>query len=682
MELFLKNLTLIGAACALSSGLSFAATQEPDNTDSIEKISVVGAASNLVITAEDLEQLQANDLADIFRTTPSVAVGGSVGVAQKIYIRGLEDSYLNITVDGAQQTSTLFHHIGRVTLDPDLLKQIDVQAGAGEATSGPGAIGGSISFKTKDAQDLLSDTEKFGGRAKASYFSNNGTRLSASVYGKLSDDWGLLGYYSSVNRDNMENGDGDDILGSAADQDLLFLKGSGTIGEHHYLSLSVEQRDEEGEFSARPNWVVLEGAALYPSEAERETYVANYAFNYDEFINLETTFYQTNSSFSGGRFAWLADIDTFGLDIRNTSELANHKFVYGVDYRSDEVESGPNGEPVENREEGTVLGIYGQGHSDITSDLLVSYGVRFDKYTFDQSILLEEYYGSAVTAEEVSLDDNEVSFNLGALYTLSNEWTLGLGYAQAARGKEIGDGFTIDGVLWKGLPVVSEDLAPETVANIEASVEYSDDNLNAKFTVFNSTIDDVISADFNDDAIYSNIGELDTTGFEFDVAYQVGDLDLLFGYSSVSTELAPRDDLYSNATYSSIDINGYEFDGLGNSRGDTWLLGADYNVTDDLIIGASINHVNSLSIDTLHGALEAGWTDAIYRLTKPAYTTVDAYLDFDVAPNFKVNLAVTNLLNEQYIDHSSVADYSEVFGSVVGPDEAGRDIRVSVTFDF
>lgn len=682
MELFLKNLTLIGAACALSSGLSFAATQEPDNTDSIEKISVVGAASNLVITAEDLEQLQANDLADIFRTTPSVAVGGSVGVAQKIYIRGLEDSYLNITVDGAQQTSTLFHHIGRVTLDPDLLKQIDVQAGAGEATSGPGAIGGSISFKTKDAQDLLSDEEKFGGRAKASYFSNNGTRLSASVYGKLSDDWGLLGYYSSVNRDNMENGDGDDILGSAADQDLLFLKGSGTIGEHHYLSLSIEQRDEEGEFSARPNWVVLEGAALYPSEAERETYVANYAFNYDEFINLETTFYQTNSSFSGGRFAWLADIDTFGLDIRNTSELANHKFVYGIDYRSDEVESGPNGEPVENREEGTVLGIYGQGHSDITSDLLVSYGVRFDKYTFDQSILLEEYYGSAVTAEEVSLDDNEVSFNLGALYTLSNEWTLGLGYAQAARGKEIGDGFTIDGVLWKGLPVVSEDLAPETVANIEASVEYSDDNLNAKFTVFNSTIDDVISADFNDDAIYSNIGELDTTGFEFDVAYQVGDLDLLFGYSSVSTELAPRDDLYSNATYSSIDINGYEFDGLGNSRGDTWLLGADYNVTDDLIIGASINHVNSLSIDTLHGALEAGWTDAIYRLTKPAYTTVDAYLDFDVAPNFKVNLAVTNLLNEQYIDHSSVADYSEVFGSVVGPDEAGRDIRVSVTFDF
>ena len=46
------------------------------------------------------------------------------------------------------------------------------------------------------------------------------------------------------------------------------------------------------------------------------------------------------------------------------------------------------------------------------------------------------------------------------------------------------------------------------------------------------------------------------------------------------------------------------------------------------------------------------------------------------------NLAVTNLFDEAYIDHSSVGDYSEVFASVIGPKEAGRDIRVSVSYDF
>lgn len=146
----MKKLAFIGAVCTLSSALSQAETQAVEDNTLVEKITVVGAATNLSITAEDIEQFQANDLAGIFRSSPSVSVGGSVGVAQKIYVRGLEDAYLNVTVDGAQQTSTLFHHIGRVTVDPDLLQQIDVQAGAGEATSGPGAIGGSIRFKTKD----------------------------------------------------------------------------------------------------------------------------------------------------------------------------------------------------------------------------------------------------------------------------------------------------------------------------------------------------------------------------------------------------------------------------------------------------------------------------------------------------------------------------------------------------
>ncbi|WP_158000892.1 TonB-dependent receptor plug domain-containing protein, partial [Pseudoalteromonas sp. TAE56] len=210
----MKKLALMSAICASFSSPIYA-QELAKNTASVEKISVVGSATNLSITAEEIEQYQASDLADIFRHSPSVSVGGSVGVAQKIYIRGVEDSLLNITVDGAQQTSTLFHHIGRVTIDPDLLQQIDVQAGAGEATSGPGAIGGSIRFKTKDAQDLLNQGEQFGGRVKASYFSNDGTRLSTSVYGKLSDTWGVLGYFNTVDRENMEDGDGDTIYGTA-----------------------------------------------------------------------------------------------------------------------------------------------------------------------------------------------------------------------------------------------------------------------------------------------------------------------------------------------------------------------------------------------------------------------------------------------------------------------------------
>ncbi len=681
----MKKLVLASAVCTLSSPVVFAQSLENQNeeTKSIERVAVVGAATNLSITAEDIEQFQANDLADVFRESPSVSVGGSVGVAQKIFIRGLEDAYLNVTVDGAQQTSTLFHHIGRVTLDPDLFKQIDVQAGAGEATSGPGAIGGSIRFKTKDAQDLLRGDEQFGGRVKASYFSNEGTRYSGSLYGKLSDSWGLLGYYSTVDRDNFEDGDGNEVLGTAADQDLMFLKASGYITDNQYLSISAEQRDEEGEFSARPNWVVLEGAPLYPSEAERDTYVANYRFDHSALVFLEATAYQTSSSFRGGRFDFLSDIDTYGFDIRNTTDISNHVFTYGIDYRKDEVESGPGVGPVQNAEEGSVMGIYAQAHSNITPELLLSYGVRYDDFDFQQQILIDDYYGTPVTDEPSGLDDNELSFNVGLEYQLTEAWTLGLGYAEAARGKQIGDGFTLDEYLYDGedVPVVASDVVPETVTNIEASIEYSANNLNARLSAYESTIDDVLFSGYQGNSVFNNIGDLESSGVEFNLAYRWDSVDVYFGFSSVDVELMPREGLYS-VPYNSIDINGYEFVGLGNSRGDTWVLGADYTVTADISVGFNITMVDDINIDTLHQALENGWTDSLYSLNKADYTLVDIYGEWEVTNDLRLNLAVTNLFDEAYIDHSSVGDYSEVFPSVIGPQEAGRDIRLSVTYDF
>ena len=558
-----------------------------------------------------------------------------------------------------------------------------MQAGAGEATSGPGAIGGSIRFKTKDAQDLLRGDEQFGGRVKASYFSNEGTRYSGSLYGKLSDSWGLLGYYSTVDRDNFEDGDGNEVLGTAADQDLMFLKASGYIADNQYLSISAEQRDEEGELSARPNWVVLEGAPLYPSEAKRDTYVANYRFDHSALVFLEATAYQTSSSFRGGRFDFLSDIDTYGFDIRNTTDISNHVFTYGIDYRKDEVESGPGVGPVQNAEEGSVMGIYAQAHSNITPELLLSYGVRYDDFDFQQQILIDDYYGTPVTDEPSGLDDNELSFNVGLEYQLTEAWTLGLGYAEAARGKQIGDGFTLDEYLYDGedVPVVASDVVPETVTNIEASIEYSANNLNARLSAYESTIDDVLFSGYQGNSVFNNIGDLESSGVEFNLAYRWDSVDVYFGFSSVDVELMPREGLYS-VPYNSIDINGYEFVGLGNSRGDTWVLGADYTVTADISVGFNITMVDDINIDTLHQALENGWTDSLYSLNKADYTLVDIYGEWEVTNDLRLNLAVTNLFDEAYIDHSSVGDYSEVFPSVIGPQEAGRDIRLSVTYDF
>ncbi|MAK44889.1 MAG: TonB-dependent receptor [Spongiibacter sp.] len=664
--------TLIVAASGLSTAAFAEEEPETQQETTIETVAVVGQATNALITADQIQSYQAQDLVDVFRHTPSVSVGGSLGIAQKIYIRGLEDNFVNVTVDGAPQTSTLFHHIGRVTIDPDLLKQVEVQAGAGEATSGAGSIGGAIRFKTKNVDDLLAPGDAFGGKVKASHFTNDGDQYSISLYGRLAENWGFLAYYNDTNRENFEDGNGDEVLGTASDQSLGFLKVNGRISDNQSLSLSYENRNEEADFSARPNWHVQPGETLYASEAERETYVANYALHQGNLLSVEATLYDTSSSFSGGRFDWFTEISSTGFDVRNTSQLGDHRLVYGVDYRDDQVDSG---DPLNAREEGNVLGIYAQAHSQLTNQLLLSYGVRYDDYEFEQKVLPGD------AGEPSKFDDSDISLNAGLSYELTEHWVLGVGYAEAYRGKEVGDGFTIEkpsvGVA------VDNDLKGETVSNIEASAEYSDENLNVKLAIFESKIDDVIFNQLYSGNLYDNAGTVETSGFELDMAYRWGNFNIFAGYSDVDSEFDPKAGYYTQ-DFSSIKLSAYEFRHLGNSRGDTWNFGVDYTPRPDLKTGINIVHVEELKMDTLYQDVNEGWVPELYQLSKDSYTTVDIFAEWQATQALSLNVAVINLLDKHYRDHSSVGDYTAIPGYelVAGPWEAGRDIRLSVSYSF
>ena len=72
------------------------------------------------VDAEQLQHYQAADLQDVFESSPEVSVGGGPGVAQKLYLRGLEDTLLNVTIDGANQPGQTFHHTGRIGIEPEL----------------------------------------------------------------------------------------------------------------------------------------------------------------------------------------------------------------------------------------------------------------------------------------------------------------------------------------------------------------------------------------------------------------------------------------------------------------------------------------------------------------------------------------------------------------------------------
>ena len=669
-------LTLTGAVQA-------ALAQDEADDGTIEQIVVVGRITNVDVTAEDMERYQVNDLEDIFRHIPSVSVGGSLGIAQKIYVRGLEDTLLNVTVDGAPQTGTLFHHIGRVKIEPELLKTVSVQPGAGEATSGFGAIGGAVRFRTKDANDLLADDRNFGGLLKASTFSNDGEKVSASAYARLTDDWGLLASYVYVDRANVDDGDDNEILGTGAEQELGFVKLSGAIGDTQYLSLSYEFRDEEGEFGQRPNWPALAGDTLFLGTGERETFVLNYSLDVNDALNLEVSAYSTQSDFVQNRFdrwgRYGADIDTWGFDIRNTTRIGNHTLTYGVEHRSDEVVSKYlddesvwaywTWDPSIGRfeEEGEATAVYIQDHYQVTDDLLLSLGMRYDDYSFEQK-----------TYDE-STGDDAWSGNIGIEYSVTPGLTFSAGYAQAMRGKEIGDAFTLE--KRPGRLRLDPELDSEEVENFEVGMTYQDSSWFASAVYFDMEIENVIFDQLGrgpfpqDGSYFENIGDFDADGYELQVGYQGERVRVNLSFSDTSSKLNGNP------------VEGYEQNGLGNARGDTLNLNADYEFSDRLQIGWSTMAVFGMDdIEVLHRGVEIGWIDELQTIDKSGYAVHDVYMRWQPLrrANIQLYFAVQNLFDKAYRDHSSVGDYTLIPGwdIVAGLKEPGRDIRLTLSAQY
>ncbi|WP_447725778.1 TonB-dependent receptor domain-containing protein [Sphingomonas koreensis] len=655
----------VAQALAQDAKPSEGAVASEDNENAIV---VVGALTDVALDRKDIQLTQANDLSDLFRNVPSVTVGGSLGIAQKIYVRGLEDSLLNVTIDGAPQRGTLFHHVGRVSIEPELLKTVEVQAGAGEATSGFGAIGGAIRFRTVDPTDLLREGRDYGVIAKGGWFSNDGYKLSGTVYARLSGDIGILGSFVHVDRENFRDGDGTKLRGTGAKQQIGFLKAGGELGGGHRLTLSYEQREEKGEFGQRPNWPALAGDLLFPVEGTRKTAIANYGLRTDAGIDLEATGYWTRSNFVQNRYdrwgRYGARIESWGFDARARIRRGGHDVTVGAEHRSDRVVGQNLTPPLNGRfeEKGSLMGVYLQDRWRVVDPLLLSFGVRYDAYDLDK------------VANNTGINSDGVSFNGGATLELAPGLSLNAGYAEAFRGKEIGDGFTLEN------SALAPGLRPERVKNVEGGVKYERDGIIASAVYYRTKIRDVVldqigRAPPQPATYYENVGAFVAEGFELRAGYRTGPLSI---------------DGYFNHYVSRLNgnrIEGYEHIALGNSVGDNWAVSASFDPSPALGLRATLTRYEDLNdLEVLFRDRAMGWISRTPFIDKPGYTVVDLMARWQPFGTelIEVQAAVYNLFDRQYRAHASVGDYSAIpgYGIVRGLPEPGRNIRLGVSFRY
>ena len=128
------------AVSALMTGLTVAQAQDAADAESVQDTVVVwgtAVTSNSLYLGEgEIELKQADHLSDLLRTVPGVDIGGTHSVNSRINIRGLDDRNLNVYIDGALQTNYLYHHMGNLLINADILESADVQLGANTVTHG------------------------------------------------------------------------------------------------------------------------------------------------------------------------------------------------------------------------------------------------------------------------------------------------------------------------------------------------------------------------------------------------------------------------------------------------------------------------------------------------------------------------------------------------------------------
>jgi len=641
----------LAIAAALSGPAVWAA--EKDNVQ-LDVVKVTGQSISLdnnSVDADQIEKMQANDLADLFRHSPEVTVGGGVPIGQKLYIRGIEDKLLNVSIDGASQGGSLYHHNGRITIEPELLKRVDVSAGAGSALNGPGALGGAVKFITKDPTDMLKPGKDFGALLKAGYFSNTDSfKTNTSLFGRVSDSISAMVSYTKADIDDYEDGNGIERIGTGSDQDFLFTKVVGEITDSQTVRLSYEKRKDEGDRAARPQWIVSEGFNdLYQMDLERETITLNYDFNPADnpWVDSKVTLFNTESElYQNGRFGpYYGFIKSKGMDIRNTSVIGINSVTYGFDYREDETRAGAETNRREAKETGKVKGIYIQDAIQLTDALLLSAGLRYDKYELEDNNGLE-------------LNESEISHNIGLNYEVSDTVNVFASYAEAFRGPMAQDAFKLDG--WAKDP----NLKPEDADNTEVGIAYDDSRLFASAKLYKTNIDNLIADPIGRPNLYENVGDLESKGYVLEAGYRWTQL------------LASLSFHHNKAEVGELDANAYDHGGIANSIGNTLSAKLDYQLNSTWSFGWNGHFVERLKdVKTSQGDLD-----------KPGYAIHDLYAQWlpMQSQDLRVTLTVNNLFDKDYLNHATNADFSQFadFENIIGLPDPGRDVRLSVAWQF
>lgn len=336
-----------------------------------------------VVTLEQIQGLQPNRLSDIFYNVPGVSFqerGDDPSTV--INIRGLQDfGRVAVVVDGARQNYQRSGHNanGSFFLDPELVGGVDVVRGPTANIYGSGAIGGVVSFRTKDIDDVVRPGERWGVDMTGSGGTNS-ARGMGSVFGGIRANPNVDIFGGAVYRTqgNYKDGNGTEIGNTGNEIAAGLMKVTVRPAEGHEVKLGGVFQDYQyniGQFNRGPTTTgaplaAIAGSSVYASDVKNYTGTLTwrYARPDDNLFDWNMSLYgnrtendqvktYNNRITTGGGVCSLANpgnnisgcvgdrrgytLDTLGIDVNNTTRFNvgdwRNAVTFGADAFQDDV---------------------------------------------------------------------------------------------------------------------------------------------------------------------------------------------------------------------------------------------------------------------------------------------------------------------------------------------------------
>lgn len=612
----------------------------------------------------------------------------------------MDDKDLRITIDGANQNTYMYHHMGNLQIHADILSSAEIELGNNSVVNG--GLGGTVRFNTRNADELLEPGQSFGARAQLGYASNAAKSGALTAYGKFTDELDFLIYGNRVERDDFEVGGGKildqngteipntkgEVKGLAGDLSDVLVKFGWQLSDDQKIKIGYESYVDKGDYTYRPDMGLvtdltitgnLGGPLLWPTEFTRDTLTLNYDLSWGGHSTLTAALFTNTSTLERDENGWAGvprwndyagiisgDAKNTGLNLIARTDLEGHNLTYGAEYISYDTDfyADYNSIPDEfSSEKAISTAIYLEDRIAFTEQFFFVPGIRYNNYNIESTVV----------------DDHFDAFT-GALaleYQATEDLLLHASSTQLFKGPEIGEVFTGAGLYDEP----NQTIEAETGTNTELAVAWRNETFNAGTTVFNTDIQNYIY-DYAYNGVTEfygkdNVGDMTVKGFEAYAGFSHNNWKLLLTYSKADSRL---DAFAEYAVITDDPTTNLEGARLDRKQGDTISLELDYDIPSinlglhwDVLLVDDISAGKDLDGATLNNAKD-GFT--LHNIA--ARWTPDGNLE-----GLAITAGVENLFDEFYASQSSRTGVSlhPRFGELYLQDfEPGRNIKFTLAY--